>query len=59
MAKPLWTDEDVAQVVRRSTAAQGLPEKITDPVFLDKVVTLAGLDQPAPAAAAPAEGEVA
>lgn len=57
MTKPLWTDEQVAEAVRRSRAAQGLSERITDPVFLDKVVTLAGLDQSLPASAA--DGEVA
>jgi len=36
----------IAEWTRRSRAAQGLPERITDPAVLSKVVTLAlsGID---------------
>ena len=43
------TPEDVCDVVRlvdRTTRAQGLPFAVEDPVVLQQVVTLLGLDRP-------------
>jgi hypothetical protein len=37
-----WTDEDIADCVRRSTEAQGLPERVEDPQVLARLVVLLG-----------------
>lgn len=41
-SKRTWTAEDVERMVKISCAAQGVPEKVTDPTTLRRVAALFG-----------------
>jgi hypothetical protein len=50
----ILTDEELAEWTRRGRERQGLPARITDPVVLQRIVTLMG---PAPSPSSPARSD--
>jgi hypothetical protein len=47
--KRTWTQEDVAAMVERQCAEQGIPVKVTNPTIIRRVATLLGAPEKKPA----------